>query len=73
MKAKLIKRKSTSEIKSTIEECMADSFQPTLTIVYISKSQYRKAVSNLWTDAIQPFFGNTTNGELIISLPIKND
>ena len=43
MKAKSIKGKSTEEIQSALQQSMADGFKPTLAIVFISKSQDRKA------------------------------
>ena len=74
MKAKSIKGNSTEEIKTALEECMADSrpddlvgrgFKPTLAICFISKSQDRKAISELLDAAGIAVFGCTTNGEFI--------
>jgi hypothetical protein len=71
MKAKSIKGKSTEEIKAALEESMADGFKPTLAICFISKSQNRKAISELLDTAGIAIFGCTTNGEFIDELPEK--
>ena len=55
MKAKSIKGKSTAEIKTALEQSMADGFKPTLAICFISKSQDRKAISNYWMQQVSPF------------------
>lgn len=65
MKAKSIKGKSTEEIKSALEQCMADGYQPTLAICFISKSLDRSAISNVLDAAGIAVFGCTTNGEFI--------
>ncbi len=65
MKAKSIKGKSTPEIKTALEESMADGFTPTLAICFISKSQDIKAISELLGGAGIAIFGCTTNGEFI--------
>jgi hypothetical protein len=65
MKAKSIKGKSTEEIKTALQQSMADGFKPTLAICFISKSQDRKAISNLLDEAGIAVFGCTTNGEFI--------
>jgi len=72
MKAKSIKGKSTEEIKSALEISMADGFNPTLAICFISKSQDRKAISQLLDDAGIAIFGCTTNGEFIDEVTEKN-
>lgn len=72
MKAKSIKGKSTEQIKSALEQCMADGFKPTLAICFISKSQDRKAISQLLDEAGLAIFGCTTNGEFIDGEPEKN-
>lgn len=63
MKAKSIKRKSTEEVKSALEQSMADGFTPTLAVGFISKSQDRKAITDLLAKMGVPVFGCTTNGE----------
>jgi len=65
MKAKSIKGRSTAEIKSELENSMADGFKPTLAICFISKSQDRTAISNLLDAKGISIFGCTTNGEFI--------
>jgi hypothetical protein len=65
MKAKSIKGRSTLEIKTALEQCMADGFKPTLAICFISKALDRKAISELLDAAGIAIFGCTTNGEFI--------
>lgn len=65
MNAKSIKGKSTQEIQSALQQSMADGFKPTLAICFISKSQDRKAISELLDAAGIAVFGCTTNGEFI--------
>ncbi len=65
MKAKSIKGNSTEEIKSALEQSMADGFQPTLAIAFISIKQDREAICNLLTEKNISIFGATTNGEFI--------
>ena len=65
MKAKSIKGKSTEEIRSALEQSMADGFKPTLAICFISKSQDRKSISELLDAKGISIFGCTTNGEFI--------
>ncbi len=65
MKGKSIKGKSTEEIKTALQQSMADGFKPTLAICFISKSQDRKAISELLDEAGIGVFGCTTNGEFI--------
>jgi hypothetical protein len=65
MKAKSIKGKSTEEIKSALDESMADGFQPTLAIVFLSVKQDREAISGLLDDKGIQIFGATTAGEFI--------
>ena len=65
MKAKSIKGNSTEEINAALEQSMADGFQPTLAICFISVSQDRKAICNLLTEKNIAIFGATTNGEFI--------
>ncbi|MBS1735817.1 MAG: FIST C-terminal domain-containing protein [Bacteroidetes bacterium] len=65
MKAKSIKGKSTEEIKSALVQSMADGYQPTLAICFISKSLDRSAISDVLDAAGISVFGCTTNGEFI--------
>ncbi len=71
MKAKSIKGKSTEEIKAALADSMADGFQPTLAIVFISISQDRNTVCKILDDAGIQIFGATTNGEFIDENPEK--
>lgn len=57
MKAKSIKGNSREEIKSALEQSMADGFTPTLAIGFISVSQDRKAICNLLTEKNVAIFG----------------
>ncbi len=63
MNAKSIKGKSTEEIQSALQQCIAKEFKPTLAICFISKSQNRKAISDLLDKNGIAVFGCTTNGE----------
>jgi len=65
MKAKSIKGKSAEEIKTALQESMADGYQPTLAIVFLSVKQDHKAICKLMDDAGIAVFGCTTNGEFI--------
>jgi hypothetical protein len=65
MKAKSIKGKSPEEIKSALENSMADGFKPTLAIVFLSVSQDRNAISRLLDTHGIAVFGATTSGEFI--------
>src|SRR5690606_11747771 len=65
MRAKSIKGKTTGEIQSAVEESLADSFKPTLAIVFISVKQDRKAVCELLTRQGIDVSGATSCGEFI--------
>ncbi len=65
MKAKSIKGKSTEEISSALTESMADGFEPTLAIVFISVKQDRETISKLLGEKSIQIFGATTAGEFI--------
>ena len=65
MKAKSIKGNSTEEIKNALQQSMADGYQPTIAIVFISVKQDRDAVSKLLDDHSIQIFGATTAGEFI--------
>ena len=47
MKTKTIKGRSTGEIKTALQDCMADGFTPTLAIVFLSVKQDREAIVDL--------------------------
>jgi hypothetical protein len=72
MKAKSIKGNSTEEIKEALSQTMANGFKPTLAICFISKSQDRKAISQLLDESGIAIFGCTTNGEFIDEVTDKN-
>jgi hypothetical protein len=65
MKAKSIKGKSSEDIKTAIVESMADGFQPTLAIVFLSVAQDRKTMCSILEEKGIVIFGSTTNGEFI--------
>ncbi len=65
MKAKSIKGNSTEEIKSALEQSMADGYMPTLAVVFISIKQDIETVSNLLDQHGIRIFGATTGGEFI--------
>ena len=47
MKAKSIKGSSIEEIKAELEKAIADNYQPTLAIIFISIKQDRNAIAEL--------------------------
>jgi len=65
MKAKSIKGKSTEEIKTALQQSMADGFKPTLAIVFLSISQDRKAICEIMDKEGIEIFGATSTGEFI--------
>lgn len=65
MKAKSIKGKSAIEIQLALENSMADGFQPTLAIVFMSIKQDRKAVSEILSKENIDLFGATSCGEFV--------
>lgn len=65
MKAKSIKGNSAEEIKTALEQIMADGYKPTLAFVFISIKQDIDAVSNLLDQHGITIFGATTGGEYI--------
>ena len=71
MKAKSIKGKSPEEIKTALEQAIADGFTPTLAIVFLSITQNRKAISELLDKAGLQVFGATSNGEFTDEVPEK--
>jgi hypothetical protein len=65
MKAKSIKGNSTEEINIALQQSMADGYQPTLAIVFLSVKQHKEAISKLLDDKGIQIFGATTAGEFI--------
>lgn len=65
MQAKSIKGKSTEEIKTALEQSMANGFTPTLAIVFLSSSQNRSEISKVLDETGIAIYGATTNGEFI--------
>ncbi len=65
MKAKSIKGKSPEEIKSALQQSMADGFTPTLAIVFLSLGKDIEAVSGILDDKGITIYGATTHGEFI--------
>ena len=63
MKAKSIKGNSPKEIKTALEQSMADGFKPTLGIVFLSVKQDRVAVCKILDDEGIAIYGVTTHGE----------
>lgn len=67
MKAITIKGKSSLDIQSALEQSMADGFNPTLAVVFISLKQDREAICSLLNNHRIQIFGTTTSGEFINS------
>ncbi len=65
MKAKSIKGRSPEEIRSAMQQSMADGFKPTLAIVFISIRQDRKAVCEILNKEDIDIIGATSSGEFI--------
>ncbi len=63
MKAKSIKGNSPAEIKTVLEQSIADGFKPTLAIVFLPVKQDRNAVCKILDNAGIAIYGATTNGE----------
>jgi hypothetical protein len=65
MKAKNIYGENVQEIKSKFAQATADSFSPTLAIVFCSITQDRKALISFFDEKGIDVFGSTTAGEII--------
>lgn len=65
MKAKSIKGSSPKEIKAELAKCLAEGYQPTLAIVFISIKQDRQTVTELLHQNSIDVFGATSGGEFI--------
>ena len=65
MKAKSIKGSSIEEIKAELEKAIADNYQPTLAIIFISIKQDRNAIAELLHKNGIDILGATSCGEFI--------
>ncbi len=65
MKAKSISGKSSEEIQSALQACMADGFKPTLAVVFISIKNNIEAVTRQFEQQGILVFGATSSGEFI--------
>jgi hypothetical protein len=65
MKAKSIKGISPEEIQSALDQSMADGFNPTLAIMFISIKQDRKAICEILHKKGIDIIGATSSGEFI--------
>ncbi len=65
MKAKSLNGKSIEEIAAAVEASMADGFEPTLAIVFISIKQDRKAICEILHNEAIDIIGATSSGEFI--------
>jgi hypothetical protein len=63
MQAKSIKGRNPEEIKIALHDAMADSFKPTLAIVFLSLKQDRDAVCTILDAENILVYGATSNGE----------
>jgi len=65
MKTKSIKGNSTEEIKNKLAQSMADGFQPTLAIVFLSVKLNRDSICKVFDEKGIEIFGSTAVGEFI--------
>lgn len=65
MKAKSIQGKSPTEIKVALERCMADGFQPTLALAFVSTDVDRDGICNILDKENITIFGATSGGGFI--------
>ncbi|HVE61015.1 MAG TPA: FIST N-terminal domain-containing protein [Chitinophagaceae bacterium] len=65
MKAKSIKGKSPEEIKTALQQSLADGYKPTLAFVFISIKQDRDTICGILDVEGIRVFGATTGGEFI--------
>ena len=63
MLAKSIQATTSEEIKIQLENCIADGFNPTLALVFLSALDELKNVINLLDAEDIAIFGATTSGE----------
>jgi hypothetical protein len=65
MKAKSIKGRTAEEIEVAIDNSMADGFNPTIAIVFISVSMDRKSICEKLHEREIDILGATSSGEFI--------
>ena len=65
MKAKSIFGKTPEEIQKALEASLADGFNPTIAVVFISVKQDRKAVCEILSHHDIDVFGATSCGEFV--------
>ena len=65
MRAKTIKGQSTADINAALQQAIAEDFNPTLAIVFMSIKQDSDAVCKLLEEKGISIFGATTSGEFI--------
>jgi hypothetical protein len=65
MQAKSIKGSSPEEIKTSLQDVMADGFAPTVAIVFISVKQDMKSVCKMLDEKGMDIIGATSSGEFI--------
>jgi hypothetical protein len=65
MTAKTIKGQSTADIRSALQQLIAEGFTPTLAVVFMSIKQDSDAVCKLLEEKGISIFGATTSGEFI--------
>lgn len=65
MNAKSIQGKSPNEIQAALQESVADGFQPTLAVVFLSVKQDINAICEILDKRNIAIFGATTHGEFI--------
>lgn len=65
MKAKSIKGKSAEEIQTALKESLADGYQPTIALVFISIKQDRNTVCKILHKKGIDIIGATSSGEFI--------
>ena len=63
MQAKTIQGSTIEAIQSALTKSMADGFQPTLALVFMSKQIDRTAICSIFEGANITIFGSTTSGE----------
>lgn len=65
MRAKSIKGASSEEIRTALQESLADGFKPTLAVVFCSVKQDRKAICEILDKEGIDIIGATSSGEFI--------